>query len=74
MSAKEMFKELGYEYEDKELIDIIEITKDTFYLRIDSDKRKIVVEEYDKDTLCEISYDLLQAINKQIEELGWLDD
>lgn len=71
MTAKEMFEELGYEYKDKELINIIEIIKGTFYLRIDDDKRKIVIKEYDKNSLCEVSQELLQAINKQVEELHW---
>ena len=68
MSAKEMFEELGYEYERNEVnqICICNIEYDEwlwFYL----DKRTF---EYNE----EINMDLLKAINKQVEELGWSNE
>ena len=65
MSAKEMFEELGYEYEqnDENQICICNLDCDEwlwFYL----DRKTF---EYNE----EIYRELHKAINKQIEELGW---
>ena len=65
MSAKEMFEELEYEYEWNEANQICVFNIDSnewlwFYL-----ERKTF--EYGE----EISMELLKAINKQVEELGW---
>ena len=76
MTAKEMFEKLGYEYnfdsdnfllqpfisyfkynyEEKKVFDIKFWIKDKVY-KIENDKQ--------------LSLDLVQAINKQVEELGW---
>ena len=70
MSAKEMFEELGYKerpkneyYTDAELI---YDTQKRFYYSIYFDKDKTIDVSNQMITL-----DLLKAINKQIEELGW---
>ena len=65
MSAKELFEELGYEYERNEVNQICVCNTDSdewlwFYL-----ERKTF--EYNE----EIYIDLLKAINKQVEELHW---
>ncbi len=71
MSAKEMFKKLGYE-ERTETSSMACIKSYINYKKL-----KIIYFDYDKridvgNTM--ISFDLLQAINKQCEELGWLDE
>lgn len=45
------------------------IKKDTFSLRIDMDKHKIVVHEKDKDSLCEISEELFKIVTKLCKEV-----
>ena len=67
--AKEMFEELGYEYEesyDKTLID--------YYKKHNNLDLEILFNKNEK-TFCftyvtKVDFKLLQAINKQIEELG----
>lgn len=69
-NAKEMFEELGY----------IERPKNQYYtdseLIYDKQKRFYNSIYFDKDKTIDVSnqmitLDLLKAINKQIEELGW---
>ena len=65
MSAKEMFEELGYEYQQNNVdqICVCNIDNDEwlwFYI----DRKTF---EYNQ----EVYRDLHKAINKQIEELGW---
>ena len=67
MSAKEMFEELGYEYEpnEAEQICVCNVNSDEwlwFYL----DRKTF---EYNE----EIYADLLKAINQQCKELGWIE-
>lgn len=70
MSAKEMFKKLGYEERKVEEVICLNCVKSYINYKtlniiyFDSDKSIDV-----QDMI--ISYELLQAINKQIEELGW---
>lgn len=70
-SAKEMFEELGYLcYSDDEAICFCnkEFGRISFYL---------YEEEYtffSDETRIMIDSKLRKAINKQVEELGWLDD
>ena len=68
MTAKEMFEALGYEYKQNNVnqICVCNIDNDEwlwFYL----DKKTF---EYNE----EISMELLKVINKQVEELGWLNE
>lgn len=78
MSAKEMFEKLGYEFKKEKGIGIV-------YYKFVSNEDKENLCGYDwenKVTFFEkqvysdkyINMDLLQAINKQIEELGWNKD
>lgn len=65
MSAKEMFEELGYSYEKKKNEISIwenEIYYITFYL--ETEEISINMFGLDKE--------VIQAIQKQIEELGWV--
>ena len=78
MSAKEMFEKLGYEY--VETNNYIEYIKYYYKHWIFKDYQKIIFFKspiYDLDIFdrlgTTINRDLLQAINKQVEELGWLE-
>ena len=67
MSAKEMFKKLGYTFiENKECI--VYGTDMTRWLIFDKSEKEIVID-FDN-----ISVDELKAINKQAQELRWLDE
>lgn len=75
MTAKEMFEQLGYKL-TKENSLYIYYQKDTGNtIRIDKDSKSI--EKYVEDIYQNrnsygyITYKELQAINKQVEELGW---
>lgn len=77
-NAKEMFEELGYKYsEDDYFISYIEHndSKPVKYQIIFSKEYKcveIIFVMFDKPHyFTRINIDLLKAINKQIEELGW---
>ena len=67
-TAREMFKELGYEVRD---------VSTSLYCRISYINYKtlsIIYFDYDKTIDVGniiISYNLLQAINQQVTELGW---
>lgn len=77
MSAREMFKKLGYKQEeiDEQLIyfktdDLTDVEYDIiFYLDEKTFEATTDNPEYAND----INIKELQAINKQIEELGWND-
>lgn len=65
-SAKEMFEELGYECVDEERI--------VYKKYDDSIKRIIHIAFFDNKKILitqSIGLEELQAINKQVEELGW---
>lgn len=75
MTAREMFEELGYEY--KEYEGQISYTKwekdcvDEYYpSSIDFDLKDKSISK----VMCYIDFEEIKAINKQIEELGWLDE
>lgn len=75
-SAKEMFEKLGYE--QKIGIDFIlyvldsEETKDLqYYIEFQTDVKTIIIDTNRKDFINDITIKEFQAINKQIEELGW---
>ena len=81
-SAKEMFEELGYEIDEeneKEILykkEWIEMGMETTYwvsfdLRFKLIDYFMVYENTNMSTSHSIDTDLLQAINKQVEELGW---
>lgn len=78
MSAKEMFEKLGYEI-DIDCLGIIRYAKhDTnyntdYYIRFYDNLKEISSNILDDNELFPlvIDLDLLQAINKQVKELGW---
>lgn len=81
MSAKEMFEKLGYKlandceyylFYEKALKENPEYEND--YLHISFEKKdKAFIKTYGDDNSPEIiTMEELQAINKQVEELGWL--
>lgn len=68
MTAKEMFKELGY----KEIKETYSINCVKSYIH----RKTMAIIYFDNDKTIDvermaINYELLQAINKQVEELGW---
>lgn len=78
MSAKEMFEELGYKHEHK-LQNLIEyytetrdLGKEKRWEKISFDlSNKTYYKSYEKGIAGYITIWEQQAINKQIEELGW---
>lgn len=78
MSAKEMFEKLGYEYSyssDNYLLQ----PKISYFIDKPNEKGHNFYEirfwledkDYEIENNSILTTDLLQAINKQIEELGW---
>ena len=64
MTAKEMFEELGY--------DLVETTPYIMYYY--NEENNIYIWFYNSETIeivNEFTLDILKAINKQVEELGW---
>lgn len=72
-SAREMFEELGYEYENKDkYIRCIWQPKNKRYCRIITfDLKNKKFKPYNQ---VQFTIQLLQAINQQVKELGWLDE
>ena len=72
MTAKEMFEKLGYELDDKPRFgSTISYTK---YCKDGCCRLNDLVFYSSKNIMCEETYitmELLQAINKQVEELEW---
>ena len=79
MTAQEMFKKLGYiKYINRDTGDIVYRKQNTF-VEFSAIKQTVVtafVSMYYKDTLAyralDVDVALFQAIQKQLEELGWL--
>lgn len=71
MTAKEMFEKLGYEYRKSDFSityykEFRDYDDETYILDIDFRLfEKKISSDFD------INMDLLKAINKQVEELGW---
>lgn len=76
MTAKEMFEKLGYEQE--EMYNCIYYNKGQKCIEIWLNAKEIQCNEYIKEDEhyipADITFEELQAINKQVEELGWLGD
>lgn len=77
-TAKEMFEELGYEIESDSNISLIYIKYDEDYEHDTGSIEKIIFDKtfnrvaHTTNSYFDfIDYKELQAINKQIEELGW---
>ena len=79
MSAKEMFEQLGYElvFENEEVLryrknKYLDVEFWKVYEKITGEKmRKYINVSNVRNIPYFISVELLQAINKQVEELGW---
>ena len=76
MSAKEMFEKLGFEYNFDS--DNYLLQPCISYFKYNYEEKKVFgIRFWIKDKVYEIENDkqlslnLLQAINKQVEELGW---
>ena len=74
MSAKEMFEQLGYKFIKREFEIIYQYTKNEYiedyrYIKFDIKIKKIELGDWQEDF--NLSLEELQAINKQVEELGW---
>ena len=72
-TAKEMFEELGYKTSGKSTRYICYRKKEKIgecYIEFDL-KKKVIENNKHYSLSCGISVDELQAINKQVEELGW---
>ena len=72
MTAKEMFEKLGYKY--TKYGNDIEFNKQFEYAEVKiyfADFAKTIEISSDKDITFTIDIEELQAINKQVEELGW---
>lgn len=71
MNAKEMFEQLGYIDKTKTPNEIHYLKEDDWWIIFNLTSRKIFVGYgYDSG---KFSIDELKAINKQVEELGWLE-
>ena len=79
MSAKEMFEKLGYEYDyiqNDNSEDTITYHKDNLHIQFNLIGKQVVVQNdssyaFYGHAVFFINQELLQAINKQVEELGW---
>lgn len=76
MTAREMFEKLGYtrNLDSKKLIYAKELKGMFRYLEITFDLTEKEVELYDDYEDYTINNALLKAIDKQAEELGWLEE
>ncbi len=73
MRARELFEKLGYEYyEGSYSIEYLKPSEDLFET-IKFDKEDKTFYKQTKYEAGDITLEELQAINKQIEELGWND-
>ena len=71
LGYKKLYKNKYYMFYVKELKDYPEYENDYIHLEFDFDKKTICKTYGDDNSVYEISLEELQAINKQIEELGW---
>lgn len=72
MSAKEMFEKLGYKQVNNDINYLIYDLDGVFKLKFYKPQQDIEIEVIE-DTYNTLDVEELQAINKQVEELGWLD-
>ena len=74
-SAKEMFKELGYEKANvinpDGCIDYVDTNEKYSEIYFDKNFKLITKHYLNSGLACSITLGELQAINKQVEELGW---
>lgn len=72
MSAKEMFERLGYKQVNDDVNYLIYDLDGVFKLKFYKPQQDIEIEVIE-DTYNTLDVEELKAINKQVEELGWLD-
>lgn len=68
MKAKEMFEKLGYKINETEYY--IEYLKETYYIQFWKNKF-FAITFHSLSGTQSVNKQELQAINKQVEELGW---
>ena len=75
MTAKEMFEELGYEFDiteyDEFKPDFNYVDKNDNVIYFDLEDKELCFIPVNKQLIIRNPLELLQAINKQVEELGW---
>lgn len=71
MSAKEMFEELGYKQTINNTKYIYMSSYHNTIIEFDEIVRTIRISQIDKEYAQTFNFIELQAINKQLEELGW---
>ena len=73
MTASEIFEELGYKrnVEDNKITYSQKFGYETFEIMFDLSEKEINI---DTDMEVKIEEDILKAIDKQAEELGWIDE
>ena len=76
MTASEMFERLGYKrnVESKKLIYTKNLKGMFRYIEITFDLTEKEIELYDDNEAYTVNNTLLKAIDKQAEELGWLEE
>lgn len=77
MTAKEIFKFLGYEIttDDYDMLVYTYKEQNGLYLKIKFNLLdKVIQTYYNHEMMNCLNIDDIQAINKQINELGWLDE
>lgn len=76
ITASEMFEKLGYErnVESKKIIYTYDLKGIFHCIEITFDLTEKEIEIYDSYEVYTMNKDLLQAVDKQAEELGWLDE
>lgn len=77
MTAKEMFNEIGFEFEiteyDEFKPDYNYINKNDDVVYFDLEDKKLIFMPTNKQFIIRNPLKFIQAINKQIKELGWDD-
>lgn len=73
MSAKKMFERLGYKQVNDDVNYLIYDLDGIFKLKFYKPQQYIEIEVIE-DAYNTLDVEELQAINKQVEELGWLND
>lgn len=73
MTAKDMFEKLGYKLMQNDVNYLIYNFEDAFEIRFYKPQQQIEIC-YENLFYGTLNLEELQAINKQVEELGWNDD
>ena len=74
MNFKKKFKKLGYELDEKWLDYTSKISKESRYILIYWDKKKIVMHEENENYLNEISKELLEILYDYLKEKGFFEE